>query len=329
MGTFEPADWGLLEASANSMLKRLPEWVEYIEDLPAKDLAPASKVVYRIQANRILALAEKPETAKLLELDIRKVDFPDYKAIFDALSGRNSAKKTLRSVIRLWLTWCRSRRYILTMPLLPTLKGGDSKTKYVLTAEQQDQALARLPEARRDLYGLLMNCGARVSEICTLQVKDVNLERRVVTIRRTWSARQLKESTKTNKERTLPLTATAVEILTRATAGKVGAAFIFTNASGEPYQYGFLDAEWKAKSGFAVPLKDATRRSWATRMRNAGVPIEAISKGLGHSTISTTERYLDEDVEWARDLFDKAEIMRLKPRNERGTKKGGNSLDFR
>jgi len=44
---------------------------------------------------------------------------------------------------------------------------------------------------------------------------------------------------------------------------------------------------------FDIPLTTyVSRHSWATRMRNEGVPTEYIKEGLGHSNIKTTENYL-------------------------------------
>jgi site-specific recombinase XerD len=64
-------------------------------------------------------------------------------------------------------------------------------------------------------------------------------------------------------------------------------------------------------------------------MRNNGVPIEVVSAGLGHKSIAITQKYLDEDVEWAREIFNKAEIVQLdKTRNERETKKGSKTIDI-
>jgi|WetSurMetagenome_2_1015567.scaffolds.fasta_scaffold63160_2 hypothetical protein len=59
---------------------------------------------------------------------------------------------------------------------------------------------------------------------------------------------------------------------------------------------------------------------------HSGIRAESeTDSGLGHSHIKTTEIYLDGDVEWAREIFDRAEarVVDLKTaRNERVTKKG-------
>ena len=56
-----------------------------------------------------------------------------------------------------------------------------------------------------------------------------------------------------------------------------------------------------------IPLKDACRGFWATRMRNAGVDMDAIRQGLGDSMLQVAEEYLEDDVEWVAEQFDKAD----------------------
>ena len=46
------------------------------------------------------------------------------------------------------------------------------------------------------------------------------------------------------------------------------------------------------------PLKDATRRGFATMQKN-GVPLQGTSAGPGHGTIKMTKEYFGNDVAWA------------------------------
>jgi integrase/recombinase XerC len=309
---FRPEDWGLTGVSPNSLGLRLEEWITKIEAIPDKDMAPGTKPMYGSHARRIA-------DTSIANMDIRELDTEDYEAMFAELPGRNTTKKTTRAALRTFLTWCRRKRYILNIPLLPTIKANDAKPKYVLTVEQQEEALARLPEERRDLYRLMMRNGARVSEILTLQIRDVNLDRKTLTICRTWSGRKIKPAPKTNKPRVLPMTDTAAEIIKRNIGGKIGKSYIWSQPDGSPYTPHDISGEWTELSGFNAPLKDATRRSYATHMRNAGVDIDVIRAALGHTTVLTTQKYLDDDVEWARDILNKAEVKTMKARNERET----------
>ena len=51
-------------------------------------------------------------------------------------------------------------------------------------------------------------------------------------------------------------------------------------------------------------------------MRNAGVDMDAIRQGLGHSMLQVTKEYLEDDVEWAAEQFDKADGKVIPLRSE-------------
>jgi integrase len=164
-----------------------------------------------------------------------------------------------------------------------------------MTVIQQAAAFAKLPAHLRDICEFLTLVGCRISEALTVKVKDFDFDRKIVTFSRTWSGRKIKENTKTNKPRVFPLSDLVIEIIKRNLNDRIGEAYLFCKPCGTPYTSGHLRGVWKA-TGLTIPSKDATRRSWAIRMRNAGVPIPVIQKGLAHSSIRTTEIYLDEGV---------------------------------
>jgi len=311
-GRFDPVEWGLVDQSPNSLGLRLSEWFDEVKDDTA--LTEGTKTMYATQVRRILGSPQA--TVNLLRLDIE-----DFRAMFKAMPLRNSTKQTTKKALRTFLTWARGKRYILYIPALPRISSDDAKAKYILTMEQQQAALERLPEGRRGLYQLMMNIGARVSEVLTLQVSDVNFARKVVILQRTWSGDTIRETTKTGKRRTLPLTDTALEILAEAIGDKIGNAYIWSKTDGTPYIRQEIYTEWMNKSGLDVPLKDATRRTFATRLRNEGTPLEIIQALLGHKSVRMTERYLDDDVEWVRTALKKADIVNMvRARNEANAK---------
>jgi len=240
-GTFDPYEWGLITENPHTLAVYLKAWLVEVENDPARD--PGTKEMYHTQVKRILATSQA-------NVDLRRLETDDYKAMFAEMQGRNTTKGTTKKALSAFLTWARAKRHILSIPPLPQLKANDAKPKFVLTLLQQEEALCRLPAARRDLYASLMHIGGRVSEILCLQAADVNFAQKTVTLQRTWSADCIKESTKTGKPRTLPLTDTALEILQRAIGDKIGAACIWTRPDGTPYRLQKVEQEWKDKSGF-------------------------------------------------------------------------------
>jgi len=82
---------------------------------------------------------------------------------------------------------------------------------------------------------------------------------------------------------------------------KLPEAFVFTNQVGKPYRANDLRKIWnraRTKAGVNIQLKNATRHSVASQAVNDGVPLEVISKALGHSSLEITkQRYANIEIE--------------------------------
>jgi integrase len=311
-GRFNPRDATNL---TNLFELRAEEWFSDLEKAVRRgDLAPATFATYKFTLRGLLSTLGK--------LDVAKIDYQALKDCFDDLPGRGSSKKTIRSNLHTFFVWCRRQKHIANIPPFPTVKATGKKMKYVLTREQQEEAVSRLP-ILQDAFRLMMCSGVRPSEVLLIKLSDISVERRCITINRTYSDKTIKESTKTNKPRTLPMSSAAWEIVLQNIRNRIGDCYLFCKPDGSPYSYEYLWATWKRHSGYAVPPKDAARRSWATRMRNAGVDMDAIRQGLGHATLQVTKEYLENDVEWAAEQFDKAEGKVIHLRNESETVSDG------
>jgi integrase len=300
--TFDLGEYLPLTQNPYSLGMKVEEWLtDILKSCNNGSISEGTARSYHLTAKKHFLLSG------LSSMDVRKIDGDVIKTFLEGLSLLGTSKRTVRGILKVFFTWLRWKNCIASMPPFPRIKGTGAKPKYVLTPEQQEQAFLRIPEHMRDIFRLMAVVGARVSEILTLRIKDINLDRRTVMIQRTWSGRKIKEAPKTNKARVFPLSDTALEVILRNVQGRIGNSYLFCKPNGEPYSTIYIDRLWRDHSGFDIPLKDGTRRSWATNMRNAGVPIEAIQKGLGHSSVVTTELYLDGDVDWAREIFNKAE----------------------
>ena len=311
--TFQISDYDASIKSPNLFAARYDEW---LESRKTDGLAPATMELYRYHMKGALE--------HLGDEDVRKIDYDTLDACFKSLKMRGTSKRTVRSVLHAFFVWMRIRKIIKVLPPFPVIRATGAQKKYVLTIEQQEEAIRKLPEHLQDIFRLMTFSGARVSEILTLKLPDINLERGELTINRTWSARKIKENTKTDSPRIFPLYGEAFDIIRRNLKGRVGDVYLFARANGRPYSYSFIQGAWREYSGTGIPIKDATRRSWATNMRHAGAPLDAIRQGLGHSTVKTTEKYLSDDVTWARAEFEKAaDVLKFKARDERVTDSGG------
>ena len=128
------------------------------------------------------------------------------------------------------------------------------------------------------LVRLALATGARKGELLGLQWPDVNLERRVVRF----------VDTKNGDNRTVPLSAPAVEVLTKWRKGRLPVGPVF------PEKVDVIDKAWReARSDAGLPdfrFHDL-RHSAASYLAMSGASLMDIAAILGHKTLAMVKRY--------------------------------------
>lgn len=165
------------------------------------------------------------------------------------------------------------------------------KKPITLPAVHGQQSITTLIKGTENLKHRLMlmmaySAGLRVSEVVSLQVNDLDTERKVIHIRRA----------KGKKDRQVPLSERLMKDLELYRKNFNPGTWLFEGqAKGEPYsvrsaQSVFQKAKEKAgigkKSGF-----HSLRHSYATHLLENGTDIRLIQDLLGHNSIRTTVRY--------------------------------------
>lgn len=173
-----------------------------------------------------------------------------------------------------------------------------------LTPKEEESALSSIREDLRPIVKFLLVVGWRRAEACELRWRDVNFDTGFATV-----------IGKGNKVHRRPLPAAAIAII-RGEAGN-DKDFVFTHIikhprSGKrgerkPIRPGMLTLYWtrmRDASGLhGVRLHDL-RHTTATRVLRVTGNLVAVQKALGHTRISTTQRYaqmMAEDVRAALD----------------------------
>jgi len=144
---------------------------------------------------------------------------------------------------------------------------------------------AGTPQYLRDICTLALNTGLRRGEIFNLMWSDVSLMRNQVTVKAA--------TAKGNKERILPLNATAKQLLDRLSKVRHITGYIFANPdTNQPFTS--LKHSW-ATLVERAKLEDFNfhdcRHDFASRLVQAGVDLYKVKDLLGHSSIILTERY--------------------------------------
>jgi site-specific recombinase XerD len=116
-----------------------------------------------------------------------------------------------------------------------------------------------------------------------------------VTIRRTFSKEILTETTKQHRVNIIPLHPECLPYIQEKKNSSLPEAFLFTSKNGKHYRERRLQSMWRdacKKAGLTgIKLYNASRHSFASQLLNSNVPLEVISRLLGHSSLKTTQVY--------------------------------------
>ncbi len=145
----------------------------------------------------------------------------------------------------------------------------------------------------KDFFTLAFHTGLRLSEILNLEWQAVNLAERIMKVSNTETF-----TTKSKKERIVPLNQTALEVLTKRQPKVFNLEtknYVFQKYPGIRYERDFLSKQFK-KVVRATGLNEglhfhSLRHSFASNLIKRGIPIVAVKELLGHSDISTTMIY--------------------------------------
>ena len=175
---------------------------------------------------------------------------------------------------------------------VPMLEESGERERY-LTAEEQERLLAVLPDDFRDFVHVALCTGMRLSEINGLRWSEVDFVDRVLRLPR--------GRTKQKKPHTLPMLPELETLLSRRATNRVSAVYVFPGEDGEqPRARKAMTATFRryaSKAGLAATEElprfrfHDLRHTVATRLTATDVPLGVVAQVLGHSQVSTTQRY--------------------------------------
>jgi len=182
--------------------------------------------------------------------------------------------------------------------VLPVFLSVDEVFKLIDSIDQE----GILPLRDLAIIELLYSSGLRVSELTNIKVLDIDHRENFV-----------KVSGKGNKERIVPFGSNAREVilqyLRRRIELKPKDDFLFLNNRGSGLttrsivrivkKYGLLSGISKKISPHAL------RHTFATHLLGGGADLRSIQELLGHSSLSTTQRYTHTSIEQIMKIYDK------------------------
>ncbi len=272
---------GLSENTAAAYSRDLKKWFEFCSSRSICPLPPGEESMAEFQRH-------------LVSLD----------------SSKTSVQRTMAG-LRTWIRYLQyedevSEGFVLpvlqkTPGLLPKILGEGEINRLFEACSGEDTLSIR----DRALIEVAYGCGLRASEIVGLRLSDLD-----------FSSRTLRVLGKGNKRRNVPFLgepARRVEKYleeARPMLLKDGTPFLFLSRNGRPLSRQDL---WRIilKRGLEAGVSrqrlhpHILRHSFATHLLRRGMDQRTLQELLGHSSISTTEKYLHFDLE-LRDVYDSA-----------------------
>jgi integrase/recombinase XerC len=277
---------------------------EFARSLTA--VSPATAEAYRSDLAAFVVWAER-----LGVDDPSGIDRLTLRRYLAYLSTRRYARRTIArkaSTLRRYFAWLQRTGRIEHDPARSlSAPKGDARLPRVLRGDELEALLE--PDtpsveggARRDdaVLELLYGCGLRVSELCSLDVDDVDVAGRAVVV---WG--------KGAKQRRAPLGEPAADAvnawLTNArgdfvNGGQAGAA-LFVNRRG--HRLTPRDVRRILDRRASAPTHPhALRHTFATHLLDGGADLRAVQELLGHADVSTTQIYTHVSRERLRLVYD-------------------------
>jgi len=188
----------------------------------------------------------------------------------------------------------------------------DEAFALIHSAEKPDD-----PNGIRDLaiLELFYATGMRVSELSSLSVGDIDLSRGTIKVKG-----------KGKKERLCPVGGAAEKALGPLIVGIAPDRAVFLNKSGGRLSVRSIHSIVKRharQAGLGRPVgPHRLRHSFATHLLEGGADLRAIQEMLGHSSLSTTQKYTHVNLKKLMEVYDNAH-----PRAHAGSEKpdGGNA----
>jgi integrase/recombinase XerC len=173
-------------------------------------------------------------------------------------------------------------------------------------AELPDTAGILWPERDKALIMVMYSAGLRISEVANLKIQDLEGD-----LSSAWvvgkgdKERQVFFSDEGREALALYLTSRASRIHQDKATDR-----LFINRNGGPLSVPgirWIISKYAERSGLDKPIHPhSLRHSFATHLVNAGCDVRMVQELLGHSSLSTTQRYTHVDMEGLKRIYKKA-----------------------
>lgn len=248
-----------------------------------------------------------------------EVEMIDVRA-FVARQIKNGLNKTTAgrrlAAVRSFLKYLYREGYIKANPakFVSTPKTQKLLPKFLTVDEafsliEQPKGIGFMQARDRAILELLYSSGLRVSEVAGLTMEDVNTKEGLVKVKG-----------KGKKERILPVGSKAVDAMKSYLVEKMllkrRNKAVFLNNRGEKLSdrgIRRIVVKYAKQVGIGGSIGPHTmRHTFASHLLQSGADLRVIQELLGHSSLSTTQKYTHLDITHLMDIYDKAHPLSSK-----------------
>jgi integrase/recombinase XerC len=259
------------------------------------------------------------EFSEFIEKKPKAVDNLDIRSFLASLHNKKLKKTSIArklASIRSFFKYLHREGYITKNPakLVSSPKVPKSLPKFLAV----DEVFSLVDSPRGDTFKptrdkaileLLYSSGLRVSELTSLDIGDIDLKESLVRVRG-----------KGRKERIVPVGSKAMSAIQeylpeRISLKKKSSALILNSRGGRLTQRSvrrillFYSRMINLKGDFSP---HTLRHTFATHLLHEGADLRSIQELLGHSSLSTTQKYTHVDISHLAEVYDRAHPMAKK-----------------
>jgi integrase/recombinase XerD len=275
-----------------------------------KEITDDSYKKYEREILRFIAFCERRNVFTLEAIDLTLVTA--YKATWPELFPSSATRAHVQQLLRVFLNYCHAAGWITRVPKMDTVKI-DQPPTMPLSGKEYDRLLSAVPleftngtaGRVRAIIQLMRWSGLSVRDASCLLRDDI-----IVHAKGKYHVRTERQKTGVHVRVPIPQ-AVAEEILEAANRG--GAHLFHESAKGTEVsfsqQYSRKISSVFERAGIECEghmVSHRLRDTFAVDLLTKGVPMEEVSKMLGHESITTTERHY---AQWAKGRQDRVDEL--------------------
>jgi len=260
----------------------------FLKSKKVKNVSPGTLSRYELETQRLITFCEARRVFTVEGLDRELLN--DYKATWSERYPSTSTQHVVQLCVRVFLNYCHADGWLTKVPKLDPIKIDEPPTTPLTDAEYEKVLGAAKTKRVRAIIQLMRWTGLANRDAACLRKSELVMD-----------AKQKRAHAITSRQKTgvhvrVPLPWDVAKAI-HAAANKEG-EHLFYDGNATPVSFAKVQGQhisWAfARAGVRSTghmVSHRLRDTFACDLLSKGVPMEDVSKLLGHKSISTTERH--------------------------------------